>query len=144
MEDAIVNFAKTGKFEFKSFLNSVLEEILRSQIRQLLAQTFNIGGSRGGGGSILGSIGKLLGFANGGIIPTNNPVIVGERGPELISGAAGRNVTPNSSLGLGTTNVTYNISAVDARSFKEMIAADPSFMFAVTEQGRRALPASRR
>ena len=144
MEDAIVDFAKTGKFEFKSFLNSVLEEILRSQIRQLLAQTFNIGGSRGGGGSILGSIGKMLGFANGGIIPTNNPVIVGERGPEIISGAAGRNVTPNSQLGLGTTNIVYNISAVDARSFKELVASDPSFIYAVTEQGRRTLPTSRR
>lgn len=145
MEDAIVDFAKTGKFEFRSFLNSVLEEILRSQIRQLLAQTFNIGGARGSsGGGLLGGIGRLLGFANGGIIPTNNPVIVGERGPEIISGAAGRNVTPNSQLGLGTTNVVYNISAVDARSFKEMVAADPSFLYAVTEQGRRSLPASRR
>lgn len=144
MEDSIVNFAKTGKFEFKSFLNSVLEEILRSQIRQLLAQTFNIGGSRGSGGSLLGGIGRMLGFANGGIIPTNNPVIVGERGPEIISGAAGRNVTPNSQLGLGTTNVVYNISAVDARSFKELVASDPSFMYAVTEQGRRSLPTTRR
>jgi len=86
----------------------------------------------------------MLGFANGGIIPTNNPVIVGERGPEIISGAAGRNVTPNSQLGLGTTNVVYNISAVDARSFKELVASDPSFMYAVTEQGRRSLPTTRR
>ena len=146
MEDMIVNFAKTGKFEFKGFMNSILEELLRSQIRQLMAQVFNMGNSRGtgGGGGLFGSFGKLLGFANGGIIPTNSPVLVGERGPELISGAAGRNVTPNSQLGLGTTNVIYNISAVDARSFKEMVAADPSFLYAVTEQGRRTLPTSRR
>jgi len=146
MEDMIVNFAKTGKFEFKSFVNSILEELLRSQIRQLMAQVFNIGGSRGsgGGGGLFGSVGKLLGFANGGIIPTNAPVLVGERGPELISGAAGRNVTPNQQLGLGTTNVIYNISAVDARSFKELVASDPSFIFAVTEQGRRTIPSSRR
>lgn len=146
MEDMIVNFAKTGKFEFKSFVNSILEELLRSQIRQLMAQVFNIGGSRGGGGGggLFGSVGKLLGFANGGIIPTNAPVLVGERGPELISGAAGRNVTPNEQLGMGTTNVIYNISAVDARSFKELVASDPSFIFAVTEQGRRTVPSSRR
>lgn len=142
MEDMIVSFAKTGKFEFKSFLNSILEDLLRSQIRQLMAQIFNIGGSRGSGTSSL--VGSLLGFANGGIIPTNAPVIVGERGPELISGAAGRNVTPNSQLGLGTTNVVYNISAVDAMSFKQMVAADPSFLYAVTEQGRKTLPTSRR
>jgi len=146
MEDAIVNFAKTGKFEFKGFLNSILEELLRSQVRQLMAQVFNIGGSRGaaGGGGLFSGIGNILGFANGGIIPTNAPVLVGERGPELISGAAGRNVTPNEQLGLGTTNVVYNISAVDARSFKELVASDPSFIYAVTEQGRRTIPSARR
>lgn len=149
MEDAIVGFAKTGKFEFKSFMNSILEELLRSQVRQLIAQVFNIGkvGSLGGGGGssgFFGSIGKLLGFANGGMIPTNSPVLVGERGPELLSGAAGRVVTPNEQMGFGTTNVVYNISAVDARSFKELVASDPSFIYAVTEQGRRTIPSSRR
>lgn len=149
MEDAIVGFAKTGKFEFKSFMNSILEELLRSQVRQLIAQIFSIGGTGrigGGGGStgFFGSIGKLLGFANGGIIPTNSPVLVGERGPEILSGAAGRVVTPNEQLGFGTTNVIYNISAVDARSFKELVASDPSFIYAVTEQGRRTIPSSRR
>lgn len=146
MEDLIVNFARTGKFEFKGFLNSVLEDLLRSQVRQLLAQTFSIGGGGGGGGgNFLGSLGNLLGFANGGIIPTNAPVLVGERGPELISGAAGRNVTPNNALGgLGGTSVVYNINAVDARSFKQMIAADPSFLYAVTQQGAKNVPTSRR
>ena len=149
MEEMIMNFAKTGKFEFRGFLNSVLEDLLRSQVRQLMAQVFNISGTRGsgssGGGSVLSGIGRLLGFANGGIIPTNAPVLVGERGPELISGAAGRNVTPNSQLsGLGTTNVNYNISAVDALSFKQLVASDPSFLYAVTEQGRRSVPLGRR
>jgi len=145
MEDMIVNFAKTGKFEFKGFINSILEDLLRSQVRQLMAQIFNIGGRQGSSGSgLFGSIGNLLGFANGGIIPTNGPVIVGERGPELISGAAGRNVTPNEQLGMGTTNVVYNINAVDAMSFKQMVAADPGFIYAVTQQGARGVPATRR
>jgi len=139
MEDAIVGFAKTGKFEFKQFLSSIVEELLRSQIRQLLANVFSTGTGGGGGGSGLGAIGKLLGFANGGIIPTNAPVVVGERGPELLVGARGNRVIPNDQLG-GAANVTYNINAVDARSFKEMVARDPAFLFAVTEQGRRRLP----
>ena len=143
MEDLIVNFAKTGKFEFKSFMNSILEDLLRSQVRQLMAQVFNIGGSTGGAGGFFGGIGKLLGFANGGIIPTNNPVLVGERGPELISGAAGRNVTPNSALG-GGNYVTYNINAVDALSFKQLVASDPAFLYAVTQQGAKTVPQTRR
>jgi lambda family phage tail tape measure protein len=138
MEDSIVNFAKTGKFEFKGFLNSILEELLRSQVRQLIAQIF--GGVGGGGGGSRSVIGSLLGFANGGIIPTNNPVLVGERGPELLTGAAGSRVIPNEALG---GSVIYNINAVDAMSFKEMIARDPAFLYAVTEQGRRKLPGGR-
>ncbi len=140
MEDAIVNFAKTGKFEFKSFMSSILEDLLRSQIRQLMGQVFNFGGNTGGttGGSFLGN---LLGFANGGVIPTNNPVIVGERGPELISGASGRVVTPNNQLGGNIVN--YNISAVDAASFKALVAADPGFIHAVAAQGAKSIPGRR-
>ena len=144
MEDAIIGFVKTGKFEFKSFVNSMLEELLRSQIRQVMAQILSISGGTGQntGGSLFGQIGNFLGFANGGIIPTNEPVIVGERGPELLMGAAGRNVIPNEKLG-SSNYVTYNINAVDARSFKDMVAADPSFIHAVAMQGAKAAPGRR-
>lgn len=142
MEDAIVNFAKTGKFEWKNFINSILEELLRSQLQQVIARTFGGPSSPSVIGQLIGGAGKLLGFANGGVIPTNGPVLVGERGPEIISGAAGRVVTPNEQLG-GGTFVTYNINAVDAMSFKQMLARDPSFLYAVAEQGRRRLPGGR-
>lgn len=141
MEDAIVNFAKTGKFEFKGFINSILEELLRSKVQQLIASLFSGGGSGGGGSR--STIGRLLGFANGGIIPTNAPVLVGERGPELLVGASGNRVIPNDQLGGGTT-VVYNINAVDALSFRDLIASDPTFIHAVAEQGRRSLPQTRR
>jgi lambda family phage tail tape measure protein len=140
MEDAVVEFSRTGKFEFKDFLNTILEELLRSQVRQLIAQVLGGGGGTGGG---FKSLTNLLGFANGGIIPTNGPVIVGERGPELLVGASGNRVIPNNALSSGGS-VTYNISAVDARSFKELVASDPSFIYAVTEQGRKTVPYSRR
>ena len=150
MEDAIVEFAKTGKFEFKGFINSVLEDLLRSQVRQLISQIFGLGGggSSGGGSAILGAVkgvGKLLGFANGGTIPTNGPVIVGERGPEILMNAAGRTVIPNSQLGGSSpTYVNYTIQAVDAMSFKQLVARDPSFIHAVAEQGRKSVPSTRR
>lgn len=154
MEDAIVNFVKTGKFEFRDFVNSMLEELLRSQIRQIFARTMSDmsnsiptgggGSGGGGGGDIWGTVldfGKsLLGFANGGVVPTNGPVIVGERGPELLYGAAGMTVNPN--LGGGTVN--YYINAVDAPSFRALIARDPGFIHAVSEQGRRSVPGTRR
>ena len=149
MEDAIVNFAKTGKFEFRGFLSSIVEELLRSNIRQLLTQAFGGAGSGAGGsgGNLLSNLfsgfKSLLGFASGGMIPTNGPVIVGERGPEILTGAGGRGVIPNDALG-GSTNISYTINAVDASSFRSLVASDPEFIFAVTEQGRRRQPGQRR
>lgn len=142
MEDSIVDFAKTGKFEFRGFLNSVLEELLRSQVRSLIAQTFGgLFGSTSKRGTV--TVGDIIpGFAAGGLIGTNGPVIVGEKGPELLVGANGNRVIPNDQLASGTVN--YNISAVDAQSFKQLVASDPSFIYAVTEQGRRTVPSGRR
>jgi phage tail tape-measure protein len=133
MEDAIVGFVKTGKLSFKSLMSDIAEQILRSQIRQLMGNLFGGGGS-GGGSNIFSSIGKLFGgfFANGGFLPAGQVGIVGEKGPELISGPA--NITP-----MTGTNVTYNINAVDAPSFQDLVARDPSFIHAVSMQGARSI-----
>jgi hypothetical protein len=78
-------------------------------------------------------------FANGGSLQSGKFGIVGERGPELISGPA--TITPMNGLGSGTTNITYNINAVDAMSFKQLVAADPQFIYAVTMQGQKGMRA---
>jgi hypothetical protein len=41
------------------------------------------------------------------------------------------------------TAVTYNINAVDAASFKALVAADPSFIYAVSMQGAKGIPGGR-
>lgn len=141
MEDMLMKFFETGKLNWKDFVQSMVQTLLRSQLQQAMANIFSMGVGTSGGGGLFSGLGKLLGFANGGIIPTNGPVIVGERGPEILSGASGRVVTPNSSLGgLGGQSVTYNINAVDAMSFKQMIARDPAFIHAVASQGGRTIP----
>jgi len=137
MEDSIVNFAKTGKFEFKSFVASILEDLLRAQIQQSIAQIFRtpIGGGTAGGG-----LGNIFGgfFANGGFLPSGKIGVVGESGPELISGPA--NITPLDGVG---GNVTYNINAVDALSFRQLVARDPGFIHAVAQKGGSAVPSGR-
>jgi lambda family phage tail tape measure protein len=139
MEDAIVQFTKTGKFNFNDLINTLLEEILRAEIRLLASNIMGAIGGRGGARGSGSFLGSLLGFANGGIIPTNSPVIVGERGPELLVGAAGNRVIPNGQFGGGGA-VTYNINAVDAASFKALVARDPGFIHAVAMQGAMAVP----
>jgi hypothetical protein len=39
-----------------------------------------------------------------------------------------------------STAVTYSIQAVDASSFRSLVARDPEFIHNVSEQGRRSMP----
>jgi len=239
MEDLLVGFAKTGKFEWKSFVQDITETLLRSQIKGLIADIFGggnssstgsgfasgaggtvnsiggqisdllggfggFGGDTGGGGGfggmadgtynnpfyvvpvggglgggagtgfspvgfntptnlgfrapqedylaemLTGGISSAFtpfeslvkrrfagGFANGGFIPAGAYGMVGERGPEFVGGPA--QVSP-----MGNQTVNYNINAVDARSFKELVAADPGFIHAVASVGGQQIPRRRR
>jgi hypothetical protein len=70
-------------------------------------------------------------FARGGTIPAGQFGIAGEAGPEVISGPA--TVTPLNQLGGQTVN--YYINAVDAASFRSLLARDPGFVHAVVQRG---------
>lgn len=138
MEDALVDFAKTGKFEFRGLVADILETLLRSQIQQLIGSIFSMGQSQ----NVIGQIGSVFGgfFANGGTLGGGKFGIAGENGPELITGPA--QITPLTDLG-GNQTVTYNINAVDASSFKTLVARDPQFIHAVATQGARKVPVRR-
>jgi len=162
VEDAIVRFVKTGKLSFKDLANSLIEQLVRVQVQQAIAASTSVVGGFGGFGGLLSAGASLLfgggtafsgggnipGFATGGAVGANSPIVVGERGPELFIPQSAGNIVPNSAIssgggGLGTTIVNYNISAVDASSFRSLVARDPSFIYAVTEQGRRSQPSRR-
>lgn len=87
MEDALVNFVRTGKLEFSDLINSIAADITRLALRQTITGPLaELLGSTAGGGGLLGSlfggsgadggdgffsgifdkIGGLLGFASGG------------------------------------------------------------------------------
>lgn len=61
MEDALVNFVKTGKLDFKSLADSIVSDMIRMQIQQSImkpiAKEMNTGG---GGGDMFG---RLVGLA---------------------------------------------------------------------------------
>jgi len=120
-----------------------------SVLGSVLGGLFGGGGNRGsvatppinggGGGNILGDALGWLNknvfggfFANGGMLGAGKIGIAGENGPELIAGPA--SVTP-----LAGTTVNYYIQAVDAPSFQALVARDPGFIYAVTEQGRQSI-----
>ena len=90
--------------------------------------------SGGGGGSNILKQGVdwvkgLFGFAEGGYVAGNKSVIVGERGPEIFTPAGSGSIIPNfAGGGGGTTQVTYNINAVDSASFVDMLSEQPEII----------------
>ena len=139
-ENAFVKFVQTGKLSFKDLANSMIADFARVQAQRLLSSF--LGGGGGGGGFL----GRLFGgfFADGGSPPMNKVSVVGEDGPELFVPRQPGTIIPNGAFGGGgqvvNTAVTYNIQAVDASSFRTLIARDPEFIHNVAEQGRRQLP----
>jgi lambda family phage tail tape measure protein len=141
MNSAIDNFVDNGKFSFGDLANSIIRDIIKIQLRASVANLLSTGAN------FLGF--SLPGRAAGGPVSSGRPYIVGEQGPEVFIPSGSGNIIPNSrlntSLGAsGNTVVNYNIQAVDALSFKQLVARDPTFIYAVTQQGAKALPSTRR
>ncbi len=137
--NALTNFVMTGKLSFKDLFRSLLAEIIKMQANKLFLSLFGKGGA-------LSSLFAGF-FANGGDIPAGKWGIAGEAGPELVKGPATVMSTKDTAAVLrggnpytAPTNITYNIQAVDARSFKQLVAQDPEFIYSVTQAGARRLP----
>lgn len=140
-EDSIVRFVQTGKLSFRGLFNDLIAQATRVAANRLLV---SILGGLGGGGGGAGFLASLFGGpkAAGGPVEAGKAYVVGEKGPELFMPKSGGNIVPNHELGGSTnvTNVNYSIQAVDASSFRSLVARDPEFIFNVTEKGRRQLP----
>jgi lambda family phage tail tape measure protein len=133
--DSIMKFVETGKLSFKDLFKTLMMEIIKMQMNKLFLSIFGKGGPAG---SLFAGL-----FAEGGRVPSGKYGIVGERGPELVRGPAnviGTDETAAMMGGGGITQVTYNISAVDSRSFKDLVASDPAFIYNVTRAGARKIP----
>lgn len=65
MEDGLVNFVKNGKLDFRSLIDSMIDDLIRLGIQQALTAAF--GGGGGGGGFLGGLLGGGGGGGGGGI-----------------------------------------------------------------------------
>lgn len=138
MEDALVGFVKTGKLDFASLADSIISDLIRMQIQQSITKPL---GEAMKGGDLLGGIGKIFGFADGGDPPVGVPSMVGERGPELFVPRTAGTIIPNNKLGSGDSNVTVNqtfeINAPNATG--EVIGQIRSIMPALLAENKRAV-----
>lgn len=133
---------------FKDMFKNVVKEVIAQALRMAIIQPIlaSIFGAFGYGLSFTGSggIGKMFKLppkATGGPLMKNKPYLVGEMGPELFTPHGAGTLSSNASSGMGGSVVTYNINAVDARSFKQLVAEDPEFIYNVSRVGERRLPA---
>ena len=139
LADAFLN-GKSALDSFKNFFKKIVSQIIADIIRLQIIQPIlgsllaPFGFGFGTGGSVI----RLPGKAMGGPVSKDNAYLVGERGPEVFVPNSSGSIIPNNRLG---TQVTYNINAVDALSFKQMVARDPEFIYSVTQRGARSLPA---
>jgi hypothetical protein len=133
--DDIASGNKTIAQSFKSLIKGIEGDLMRLVMKNYFKQILgNLGsGGAGGGGDFFGSIGKFFGnllgssisgaHADGGLVlPSDKPILVGERGPEIWQpSGSGRIINNNDSsrVGHGPAGhaITVIVNARDAQSF---------------------------
>jgi len=142
MNSAIDKFVETGKFSFGDFARSIIQDLLKIELKAQATAIFK--SAAGGLGGILSGIGSIFGFANGGSPPVNKPSIVGERGPELFVPKTAGTIIPNGAMGGGgqvsNTYITNNISAVDAKSVAQLFAENRRTLLGSVQLAQKEMP----
>lgn len=169
MESAIDRFVKTGKLGFKSFAQSVIQDLIAIQIKmqasRLLSMAF---GAFSGGSAATGQFGvgagvssglglksggglELVPRASGGSVSANDNYMVGENGPEMFVPRQSGTIVPNgqlSSMG-NQPQVIYNgpyiasMSAIDTQSATQFLARNKNAVWSANQSASRGLPTSR-
>jgi lambda family phage tail tape measure protein len=166
--NAWVEAANTGKLSFDDLLKNMRNRIVAFladaafiKLTEVIADAFGInvsgrtagsgggsssssGGGSGSGKNIIDRgidfVKGLFGFEQGGYVAGNRSVIVGERGPEIFTPSGSGTIIPNfAGMGGGSgTSVTYNINALDSRSFVELLSSQPQLIYNITKSQARA------
>ena len=151
IKETFSNMARTLAVEVLSQLISVIakkgvelaiEKMITNEKRKQMALS---GASSGIGGSLL-SIGLgFLGFAKGGAVSKDKPILVGENGPEMfVPNQTGQITQSARGTGGGNTNVNFTINATDVRGVKELLIDNRATIVnvinsALNEKGKEAL-----
>jgi lambda family phage tail tape measure protein len=146
MNSAIDAFVRTGKFSFKDFAKSIIQDLIAIQLKMQAMQLFKMGMSFFGFGGA-----SVPGAADGGFI--NQPTMVGENGAELfIPNRQGGTVIPNQQLSsvMGSqpqvvynAPVVQNMNAIDTQSALQFITQNKQAIYAANQSASRSIPTSR-
>ena len=161
MESALQSFVRTGKFSFKDFARSLIQDMIMIQARANMMSIMKgfwsaLGGGTpsvdlGYGGGSAGAVG-ISGFADGGSPPVGMASLVGERGPELFVPRTAGTIIPNNQLASamsGGQTVNYNgpyianMSAIDTQSGAQFLAKNKQAVWATYQSANRSIPVTR-
>ena len=150
MTGALDKFVSTGKLSFKDLTRSIIQDMIRIQIRAQMIRLFS--GMFGGGGFGTGNkfgnqdLGGFL--AEGGPANANTAYVVGERGPEVFVPRSSGTVIPNNQINnmMGSsTNVTNNyINAIDVKSFETKLLESSNTIWAGYQYANKQLASNGR
>jgi hypothetical protein len=123
-----------------NFANYGIQVLTTAEIEKqntLLAQRQSMGGGGGGNSDaqMLFDIGKFLFMAEGGALQAGQPAVVGERGRELFVPSTSGTIVPNQDLGMGASNITFNIRANDVRGIRELLIDNRATIINLVNQG---------
>lgn len=146
MTNALDKFVSTGKLSFKDLTRSIIQDMIRIQLRaqmtSLFSRMFGMSGSPYQPAAVMG----MPGYADGGSPEVGRPSIVGERGPEIFVPRTAGTIIPNHALGnMGsTTNVTNNyINAIDTKSFEDRLLGSSNAIWAANQYANKSLAVNR-
>jgi lambda family phage tail tape measure protein len=155
MNSAIDTFVRTGKFAFKDFAKSVIQDIiamiLKFQAMQLVMMGMRAMGFGGFMTPVQGGFGGGATYAAaGGEI--DQPTIVGENGPELFIPSRRGTVIPNlqaTSMMGNQPQAVYNgpyianMQAIDTQSAVQFLAKNKMAVWSANQSAGRSVPTSR-
>ena len=132
MNQALDNFVRTGKLNFKDFARSIILDLIAIQLKasamKLLSTLFGF---------------NIPGKAAGGTVSGGSAYVVGERGPELFVPRMSGTIIPNhalSNVGAGGGSVTNNyINAIDVKSFEQRLMGSNKAIWAATQYAQKGL-----
>lgn len=123
---------------------------LNNELRRTIALETALAAIKG-----VGSFFGLPFFADGGKTGANQPIVVGERGPEVFVPNTSGTVIPNDEIGMSgqrgvgggdNIEVTFNINTIDATDFDQLLTTRQDLIIGLinrglAERGRRSLTA---
>jgi lambda family phage tail tape measure protein len=149
MNSAIDTFVRTGKFSFKDFAKSIIQDLIAIQLKMQAMQLFKMGLSFFGLGSATPGATTPT-AADGGFI--NQPTLVGENGAEMfVPNRQGGTIIPAQQLtGMGgqpsivyNAPVIQNMSAIDTQSGLQFLSKNKMTIWSLNQSAARSVPTSR-